>query len=900
MVTVSFWSAVMILAAVGIWTHQSTRQLLNVFADVRQTYQVIGTLEEIFSDVRAAETSQRGYVITGDERHLEPYHAALKQIDDSIVRLREETADHVQQQQRLSALEPLIAEKMASAQKRIELRRTVGFEAARQDMLRGEGNELMDQIRRVVSQLQAEETVLLKEREDRLRLRSQMTIMIFVMGSFLSLGMLFVVFYFLNQQISARELAERALQRARDELEIRVQQRTTELAHSNQALLQEIANRQQAEQEIRQRHKELMAIGQIVSATTTDLSTANVLQRALHGAIELTSLEGGTLCLVDHEQRTLKLAAHENASPETVADLTTNAIQIGDCLCGHAAETCQPLILWDNASGSQYATREATRQEGIRFHAAFPLKARKRCIGILCIFARSSARPTPRSLELVQDMCGPIALAIENAQLYEAERDARAEVERAHEQLVQILDRVADGFIALDTNWRYTFVNRQAAQMIQRSAADLLGKVVWTEFPQAVGQPVQLAYERALAEQAPITIEQFFAPLNGWFENRIYPSPNGLSVFFRDITASKQAEVALLQSQQLLQSTMDALSAEIAILDEHGTILSVNQAWRRFSDENRIPVADYGIGMNYLKVRALTAGPHVEQLDAVAQAIRDVISRSRDDFRTEYLSTNPAGQRWFQLRITRFEKAEMLRVVAAHEDVTDIKRTQDALATLSRRLMQLQDQERRHIARELHDATGQNLGALALNLARLQKLLPQADGKAREVASENLALAEQCLREIRTLSYLLHPPMLDETGLVPALRWYVDGFTSRSGIPVDVVVLPNMERLPADVERALYRVLQEGLTNVHRHANCRRASVQLTRDRGRAVLEVKDDGTGMATDLLAVSGDAVGRLGVGIMGMRERLRQLGGQLEIQTSRHGTLLRASVPLEGSDG
>jgi signal transduction histidine kinase len=403
-----------------------------------------------------------------------------------------------------------------------------------------------------------------------------------------------------------------------------------------------------------------------------------------------------------------------------------------------------------------------------------------------------------------------------------------------------------------------------------------------------------------LAQQVPMKIEQFYGPLNGWFESNIYPSPHGLSVFFRNTTASRHAEEALLQSQQLLQSTMDALTAEIAILDEQGTILFVNQSWRRFAEENSVPVADYGIGMNYLKVRALTAGPHAEHMKTAAQGIREVVNRSRDEFRTEYLSTSPVRQRWFQLRITRFEKAGMLRVVAAHEDITEIKRSQEALAALSARLMQSQEEERRHIARELHDATGQNLGALALNLARLQKLLPDTDNKTHEAAHESLALAEQCLREIRTMSYLLHPPMLDETGLVPALRWYADGFTTRTGIPVDVVVVPAMERLPADVERALYRVLQEGLTNVHRHAHCQRASVQLARDQRGVVLEVKDDGTGIKADLLSASGNAVGQLGVGIMGMRERLRQLGGRLEIESSPQGTLLRASIPLESKAG
>ena len=157
----------------------------------------------------------------------------------------------------------------------------------------------------------------------------------------------------------------------------------------------DITERKRAEAETQQRNRELATISAIIRATTTSLDVPTILDRALKGALELTGLEGGTLCLIAPEPRALKLAAAVNTSPETIADLTTNVIQIGDCLCGKVADTGEPLILWDNASGSEYATRESTRKEGIRFHAAFPLKS-KAHPSACCAFLRATT-PSPRN-----------------------------------------------------------------------------------------------------------------------------------------------------------------------------------------------------------------------------------------------------------------------------------------------------------------------------------------------------------------------------------------------------------------------------------------------------------------------------------------------------------------------
>jgi signal transduction histidine kinase len=215
-----------------------------------------------------------------------------------------------------------------------------------------------------------------------------------------------------------------------------------------------------------------------------------------------------------------------------------------------------------------------------------------------------------------------------------------------------------------------------------------------------------------------------------------------------------------------------------------------------------------------------------------------------------------------------------------------------SLRALSLHLLRSQDEERRRIGRDLHDSMGQILTAIKMNL---ESLLPGREDSDR--IARCVDLADNCIKEIRTMSYLLYPPMLEELGLRSAVPWYVDGFAGRSGIQVDFEVSENFDRLPRDVELALFRVLQEALTNVHRHSGSQIAHVKLLTENGYSVLEVRDDGRGLP-DKLASGSPASHHFssGVGLRGMDERMRQLRGRLELASTQSGTVLRASVPVE----
>jgi PAS domain S-box-containing protein len=226
-------------------------------------------------------------------------------------------------------------------------------------------------------------------------------------------------------------------------------------------------------------------------------------------------------------------------------------------------------------------------------------------------------------------------------------------------------------------------------------------------------------------------------------------------------------------------------------------------------------------------------------------------------------------------------------------DVTARRNAEEALRKLSGRLLGIQDQERRRIARELHDSLGQYLAGLKIAVDLLSN--SPSPPKNTELLAECRDILEKSIVETRTLSHLLHPPLLDEAGFSSAASWFVSGFSQRSGIPVSLDLPPDLPRLSEAVEIALFRVLQESLTNVHRHSQAASAEIKVESDAEQITIEVMDHGRGMPARVLQqLKGDGI-RLGVGLAGMRERVHELGGNFEVTSDESGTVIRASVPL-----
>jgi two-component system NarL family sensor kinase len=366
----------------------------------------------------------------------------------------------------------------------------------------------------------------------------------------------------------------------------------------------------------------------------------------------------------------------------------------------------------------------------------------------------------------------------------------------------------------------------------------------------------------------------------------------------------RQQHNDLRQSESLLRLVLDTLPVGVAVVDLSGDIVLSNPVsksiWGRSIRSGRERYAEsnawwHATGKKlapkeWASARALINGEtsvnevlEIEAFDGVRKIMQNSAVPIRD--------TNG--------RITG--------AVVVNEDISARKAAERALndsynqmRTLTGRLMRAQDDERRRIAQVLHETTAQDLAALKMLLARLSRTADHLSDGSRSTLAESISLAEQSMAQIRTLSYLLHPPFLDETGLLSALRWYAAGFAERSGIKVDLELPESFERLPRDTETALFRIVQESLINIHRHAGSETARIRLRRDAETLVLEIDDRGHGIPKASLEHIMSGGGVLGVGIAGMSERIEQLGGRLEITSGDHGTTVRAQLPLVKDPG
>ncbi len=235
------------------------------------------------------------------------------------------------------------------------------------------------------------------------------------------------------------------------------------------------------------------------------------------------------------------------------------------------------------------------------------------------------------------------------------------------------------------------------------------------------------------------------------------------------------------------------------------------------------------------------------------------------------------------------------RLTGMSQDITEETRVREDLHRLSQELMRTQDSERRQLARDLHESAGQTLAAQKMALMNLEDALPEGSEEARRHLETVRGLAEDAVREVRVFSYLLHPPVLDDLGLISALRWYVRGFAERSGIQAVFEVAQDFGRLPQEIETTVFRIVQEALTNVHRYSGSRTATIRLAFQDGQVRAEIQDEGCGLP--LLSQEGSKIVRFGVGIAGMRERVKQMNGTFEIESiPGRGTTVRAILPLD----
>jgi PAS domain S-box-containing protein len=358
-----------------------------------------------------------------------------------------------------------------------------------------------------------------------------------------------------------------------------------------------------------------------------------------------------------------------------------------------------------------------------------------------------------------------------------------------------------------------------------------------------------------------------------------------------DITERKRAQLALAESEARYRAIVEGQTELICRFNPDMVLIFVNEAYCRYFHKTSTEI----VGQSVLWIV-----PENQRAQVIAH-MTSLKSHPRVASRDQAVMNTDGALRWLEWtdRAITDDQGCVTEVQSIGRDVTERKHAETTLRGLSQRLLQLQDEERRRIARELHDSTAQSLAALSLNLTVVETEAARLTEEARKALNESLALARHSSRELRTLSYLLHPPLLDESGLISAARWYVDGLSKRSGIRIDLDLPAPPCRLARDLETALFRIMQECLTNIIKHSGSPTARIHLTVEPTEVSMEIRDEGKGLPTAFPDQEADRISDLGVGIMGMHERVRQLYGRLDFKSGAWGTAVTVTLPRDGKN-
>jgi signal transduction histidine kinase len=447
----------------------------------------------------------------------------------------------------------------------------------------------------------------------------------------------------------------------------------------------------------------------------------------------------------------------------------------------------------------------------------------------------------------------------------------------------------------LDGDWRFASVSRETAVWWGRDVEEILGLDGRGAllFPSHAFSAIQAAM--ATGQQTKAEFQSLLHP-EVWMQMEAHPTTPGVRVDFWDATDQVTARQAQSAAEGSSSNLPEGGTLEAALLDEAGVVVNTNLPMRdalsllQLGASRRYGLgARWGIGARFVDL----CREFVPNLDerALEQGIKDVAAWRTQTFTHAYMLETDEGVRWRQLRLSRVEVAGARYIVAIHEDLTHAAQAQAAARDALEQLVSARAQEREHLAAELHDSTGQHLTAVSMGLGRLRRLIGENQA-AREVLNDMSNSLQEAMREIRIFSYLSRPPHLRRDGLVTTARRLVEGFGVRAGVTASIRFDGDVESTTMPAQHTVFRVLQEALSNVHRHAEASRVDVTIAHDGEALALCVMDDGVGI--EALKSGKLEHLSLGAGLAGMRSRVEVLGGSFNISSEGKGAAVMVTVP------
>jgi PAS domain S-box-containing protein len=511
-----------------------------------------------------------------------------------------------------------------------------------------------------------------------------------------------------------------------------------------------------------------------------------------------------------------------------------------------------------------------------------------------------------------------------------ARKRAEEELEAADRRTRDILEQITDGFYTLDLEGRFTYLNPSALRLFERSAGELLGEGFREVFPESSGSTFDELYRRLMTDRVPISVEAYYGPRNRWYRIHGYPTQQGASVLFEDVTERHELEAAIMSDiLGALNAHMEAAAAFPAVAaglralahcdysslfvfedgDEWVRMVALDDPRVDLRGGARLRVADVLAAQDVLEGRPHAVGdlaverslPAVRLLYGAGYRSRLSVplqGRERILGILNLLWREPDGPSLVQLEVIKQVGAMVALALEKGRLFEEVRAGRERLEALSQRLLQVQEAERQHIARELHDEIGQALTALKLSLDTLKDVsLEDVPDRLDETRRQ----VNELLGRVRNLALDLRPAMLDDLGLLPALLWLFERYSAQTSVQVNFEHRGLEGRFNPEIETAAYRIVQEALTNVTRHAGVREVTVRSWSDASNLSVQIVDQGVGFDAQAALAAGTTSG-----VAGMRERVLLLAGHFTVEsTPGKGTRVSAELPLngaanDGSDG
>jgi PAS domain S-box-containing protein len=892
-VQVGFALALACLGVVGVMSFTSVTRLSEEADHTRHTEELIGALHLLLSSATEVESAQRGYAITGNTSFLEPYADARSRIADELERLRKLTADNVEQQRRLSQLVPLVAARMADAAENVELRRSQGFSAAQEATASGRGKMLRDRVRIAVAEMEATARALLSARAWTARHSVTLARTVISGGSALAFGCVAVALLMIGRDFAGGRRADAALLEANEQLEARVQERTSALERSEARLGGIVGSAMDAIISVNREQRIVLfntaaeklfgcpasvAVGQALDQFipprlrehhrqhVEDFGRTGVTSRSMRTLSVLSALRADGVEFPIEASISQVEVAGEKLFTVVLRDITErkNAEARAVWLASFPERNPSPIVEVEPASGLvHYANPAALQQfpdlqvEGL----SHPLLA-----GLQAVAAELTERGTlhreltvgasffSQLLTYIADLRRVRIYSTDITQRKSAEealRGREAELHAADGRLAEIVQGMTEGCFALDSEWRFSFVNERAATLLHHEREQMLGRTIWEVFPSVTGSAFEDNYRHVMRERVPLALEVYSPIADRWLDIRMFPSGEGVAVFLLDVHDRKMAELEREKFVSLAENSLEF----IGMRNLDGLPIFVNQAALRM------------VGLDNLE-QALKTTPADFFFPEDQAFIRDEFvprvhrdGHAEAEIRFRHFKTGEAIWMIYNAFVVRDSHGKPSVLATVSRNITDRKRAEQEVkqlnANLERRVIERTDQlEAANKELEAfsysvsHDLRAPLRAVSGFSQIMLEDFGPQLPEEAkrhlhtiREGAQRMGMLIDDLLSFARLSRLPLKKRTVDTQQLVGEALTELKAEYSERTLEIQLADLPACE---ADLA-LLKQVWVNLLSNAFKYTSRRERGVieiGATREQGATVYFVRDNGTG--------------------------------------------------------